>query len=159
MRIIHKAATLLALLTVTACAGRHPHPPQAQHPAYIHALSDLRLARALLRDHPRDYAEIRDEAYAGDALNNAIFEIRRAAVDDGRDPNWNPPVDSRLDHRGRLSQALELINSADRDLREEEDNPAARGWRNDAFHRLDEARHGVEQALRDRHLDEERRYY
>lgn len=154
MKQMRGLGAALVMLAASACAGV-PGPAHAQpvHPAYLHALSDLRLARAML-DRPAEYNVVRDQFAAIDHVNGAIGEIRHASYDDGKDPNWNPPIDAHMDHRGRLTKALELIGSAERDLRSEEDNPDAARWRNAAFHHLEEARHAVEHAITDKRIDE-----
>ncbi|TWB23590.1 hypothetical protein FBZ89_102347 [Nitrospirillum amazonense] len=156
MKHVKVLGAALVLMAASACATA-PHPAHAQpaHPAYLHALSDLRMARALL-DRPAEYNVVRDQFAAIDHVNGAIGEIRHASYDDGRDPNWNPPIDTNINHRGRLTKALDLIATAEHDLRSEEDNPYAAGWRNAAFHHLEEARHAVEHAINDKRIDEDR---
>jgi len=97
-----------------------------RHPAYLHALTDLRHARAHL-ERP-DGGELRhEEKDAIHAIDDAINEIKRASIDDGKDLNDHPPVDAKLDHAGRLHRALELLNKAHNDISREEDNQFAQG--------------------------------
>ncbi|MEA1674869.1 hypothetical protein [Nitrospirillum sp. BR 11163] len=116
MKHVKVLGAALVLMAASACATA-PGPAHAQpaHPAYLHALSDLRMARALL-DRPAEYNVVRDQFAAIDHVNGAIGEIRHASYDDGKDPNWNPPIDTNINHRGRLSKALDLIATAERDL-------------------------------------------
>ncbi|HTS28633.1 MAG TPA: hypothetical protein VMH81_22335 [Bryobacteraceae bacterium] len=105
-----------------------PPAPVAVHPRYLHAISDLRYARALL--FRQDWRDImRNQRAAVDEIDRAIGAARAAAVDDGRNPNDTPPVDRRLGWADRFTKALELLNSAERDLSFAEDNRAASGWR------------------------------
>jgi hypothetical protein len=120
---------------------------QGRHPAYLHALSDLRAARAHLEHH--DGGELRhEEKEAIHQINDAIEEIKKAAMEDGKDINEYPPVDVGLDYRGRLHRAMELLNKAHQDLAREEDNPAAQGLQQRAFDHIDKARHEVGECIR-----------
>jgi hypothetical protein len=110
----------------------------ADHPAYLHALSDLRSARAYLYDGPHGG---RIDA-AINQINTAIHQIKDAAIDDGRGYDWAPPIDTGLGG-GRFRRALELLNSAHDDVYQEEDNGWARGLRNRAGHNIDLARDEV----------------
>ena len=117
-----------------------------EHPAYIHALSDLRTARAHL-DRP-DHGELREqEKKAIHEINDAIDEIKKAAIDDGKDLNDHPPVDVRMDWSGRLRRAIELINKAHSDIAREEDNRFAQGLQQRALEHIDKAHHHVEEAI------------
>jgi hypothetical protein len=75
-------------------------------------------------------------------------EIKRAAIDDGKNLNDHPPIDSRLDWPGRLHRALELINKAHNDISHEEDNRFAQGLQLRALEHIDKAHHHVEEAIR-----------
>jgi hypothetical protein len=125
-------------------------PAPKDHPAYLHALTDLREARAHLR-HP-DGGELREqEKKAVHELDKAIDEIKKAAIDDGKDLNDHPPVDARMDWPGRLHRALELINKAHDDVAREEDNQFAQGLQQRALEHIDKAHHHVLEAI---HLTE-----
>jgi hypothetical protein len=75
-RIVFLAATC-ASLSVAQEPGRHP--------AYLHALSDLRDARAHLNQLAPSGKMDREEEHAMREIDAAIQEIRRAAIDDGKD--------------------------------------------------------------------------
>lgn len=107
----------------------------ADHPAYLHALSDLRLARAYIES-----GDMGDRATAAvNEIDRAIWEIKQASIDDGKNLNDHPPVDTGL-HSGRFHRALELVNTAHDDVRQEEDNGFANGLRGRAIHHIDAAR-------------------
>src|SRR3569623_635768 len=109
---------LASLLIASACAGHAtvvaepaPPPPAAApapapapapvvvaspapqaHPAYLHALTDLRHARALLERPAK--ADVKfDENVAIREIDAAIYEIMQAAIDDGKPLSDHPPVD------------------------------------------------------------------
>jgi len=125
-----------------------PMPQPGIHPGYLHAISDLRYARALLwREDWRDV--MRDQRAAIEEIDRAIDEAKRAAIDDGRNLNDHPPVDTRLGWEGRFHKVMELLDSAQRDLSREEDNRYAAGWRAVSMGHVQRAREFVVRAMRD----------
>jgi|SRR5271154_5699054 len=136
------ASVIAFFVSVTAVA----QPPQGQHPAYLHALTDLRHARAHLQ-RP-DHGELHDqEKKAVHEIDSAIDEIKKAAINDGKDLNDHPPVDSHLDWPGRLHRAIELLDKAHNDISREEDNRFAQGLQQRALEHIDKAHHHVEEAI------------
>ncbi len=120
--------------------------PGKDHPAYLHALTDLRHARAHLQ-RP-DGGELREqEKKAIHEIDAAIDEIKKAAIDDAKDLNDHPPVDLKMDWKGRLHRALELIDKAHHDVSEDEDNQYAQGLQQRAMMHIDKAHHHVEEAI------------
>jgi tetratricopeptide (TPR) repeat protein len=135
-----------ALLLVTAAHSAAKPSPSPNHPAYLHALADLRDARAHLQ-RP-DGGELRDqEKKAVHEIDDAINEIKKASIDDGKDVNDHPPVDVALDWRGRLHKALELVNKAHNDVAREEDNSFAQGLQQRALDHIDKAHRHIEEAI------------
>jgi hypothetical protein len=124
-----------------------PRPPAA-HPRYLHAISDLRFARALL-SRPDWRPVMRDQRAAVDEIDHAIGEAKRAAIDDGKNPDDHPPIDRSLGWEGRFRKAMELLNSAESDLSFAETNGAAAGWRNAALGNVRNAKAFVNKAMRD----------
>ena len=95
-----------------------PAPMPAIHPAYLHAISDLRYARALR--YRQDWRPVmRDQRAAVEEIDHAIGEAKNAAIDDGKNPEDHPPIDRGLGWEGRFRKAMELLDpSAERDLSE-----------------------------------------
>jgi hypothetical protein len=112
-----------------------------QHPHYMQALSDLRGARGLLEGSQDAAARS-----ATDDIDRAIGEIKRAAIDDGKELGDHPPVDATQGERSRYRQALQLLADARRDLAFEEDDKAALGWRKRAMTAVKDASGQVEKA-------------
>ena len=138
-------AILAVLLFVPAYASAKPPAPR-EHPAYLHALTDLRDARAHL-ERP-DHGELREqEKKAIHEINDAIAEIKKAAIDDGKDINDHVPVDTHMDWSGRLHRAAELLKKAHSDVAQEEDNAFAQGLQQRALEHIDKAHHHVEEAI------------
>jgi len=138
-------AISVLLLFVPAYSSAKP-APSPEHPAYLHALSDLRDARAHLQ-RP-DGGELRDqEKKAIHEIDEAINEIKKASIDDGKDLNDHAPVDAGLDWRGRLHKSLELVNKAHNDVSREEDNSFAQGLQRRALDHIDKAHRHIEEAI------------
>jgi hypothetical protein len=125
-----------------------PVPPPAIHPAYLRAISDLRYARALLF-RPDWGPVMHDQRAAVDEIDHAIGEAKRAAIDDGKNPDDHPPIDRGLGWEGRFRKAMELLDSAERDLAQAETNGAEAGWRNAALGNVRNAKAFVAKAMRD----------
>jgi hypothetical protein len=125
-----------------------PVPMPAVHPAYLHAVSDLRYARALLF-RPDWGPVMHDQRAAVEEIDRAIGEAKKAAIDDGKNPDDHPPIDRGLGWEGRFRKAMELLNSAEHDLSEAETNGAAAGWRNAALGNVRNAKAFVNKAMRD----------
>ena len=120
-----------------------------KHPFYLHALSDLRTARWMLEHRPGDAAVSGQEDVAITEIDAAIAEIKRAAIDDGKDIHDHPKADGPNDRPGRLHKALELLRKTHSDVAREEDDPVTKGLRNRAVGHIDGAIHATEVAIHD----------
>jgi hypothetical protein len=149
-RFLRGVLALLSLAAVTGCAVTVApvRPAPARHPAYLHALEDLRHARAHL-ERPAAVTQRTawDEAVAIREVDAAMREIHNAAIDDGRNPADHPPVDVRMDWAGRLHRSVELLRRARQDCAQEEDNPSVRGLQQRAIQHIDAAIAFVEQGI------------
>jgi hypothetical protein len=117
-----------------------------KHPAYLHALSDLRDARAHLERLASDPVN-QEEDHAIAAIDKAIDEIKRAAIMDGKNIADHMPVDAHLPLRGRFHKALDLLNRARADVSGEEDQPDTQGLQMRVLHHIDEAHRSVKHAI------------
>jgi hypothetical protein len=117
-----------------------PAPPVVgAHPAYIHALQELRFARLNLLRRGGDTDQRWDERVAVSAIDHAIGDVREAAVEDGKDLGEHPAFDDHEPRAGRLHKALASLETARREIAQEEDNRDARSLRNRAIKDIDEA--------------------
>src|SRR6202000_3453344 len=126
------AAVLVAaplILAATGCVVAPP-PPAPQHPAYLHALTDLRDARWNLEHRAGDAAVSSQEDVAIVETDRAIQEAKTAAMEDGKNIEDHPHEDAKINRAGRLHHALELLDKAKKDIAREEDNPETRDLRN-----------------------------
>ena len=79
-----------------------------QHPAYLHALSDLRAARWMIQHRPGNWNTTVDEMAASQKIDDAINEIKKASIDDGKDINDHPKAQEINEHAGRLVKAIRI---------------------------------------------------
>jgi hypothetical protein len=143
------AALLIAGTGVSAvgCAAHEQHRRGPAHPAYLHAMEDLRAARAHLA-RPTDNANTAwNEHVAIDEIDVALKDIREAAYEDGKDPDTVTGVDVRMDWSGRLHRSLELLRKARQDCEHFEANPEARGLQDGAVLHIEKAIHFVEEGI------------
>jgi hypothetical protein len=141
--------TLLTFAVLAAGAHVVRAEVPGRHPFYLHALSDLRDARWILEHRPGGYRVSEHESAAIFAIDEALREIRRAAIEDGKNVYDRPRADLAPDRSGMFHQALELLRRAHGDVAREEDDPAAIGLRNRAVGHIDRAIHETEAALWD----------
>jgi len=92
---------------------------------------------------------MRDQRAAVEEIDHAIGEAKNAAIDDGKNPDDHPPIDRALGWEGRFRKAMELLDSAERDLSQAETNGAAAGWRNASLGNVRNAKAFVAKAMRD----------
>jgi tetratricopeptide (TPR) repeat protein len=145
MKTVRNCAVVVFL--VALCSAMSFADDPGKHPAYLHALADLRHARAHLEKFTPSDRLNDEEQRAIEEIDKAIGEIKRASVDDGKDLNDHPPVDAHMDHRGRYHRALELLDKAHNDIAREEDDSWARGLRNRAIGHIDEAHRIVDHII------------
>jgi hypothetical protein len=119
---------------------------QAEHPAYLHALSNLRAARWMIEHHSGNWNTTVDEFEAIKRIDKAISEIKKAAIDDGKNTKDHPKASEINEHAGRLTKALEYLRNAHADIEKEEDNEFAKGLRKKALDHINEAINLTEKA-------------
>jgi hypothetical protein len=134
---------------LAALAQEVPGP----HPAYLHALSDLRAARHYLNDGWAWEPVRRDDNAAIGQIDAAIREIKHAAIDDGKGDADRFPIDRGLSPHDRFRKANELLGAAHHDLDHAEDVPESRDLRNRAIGHIDAAHHIVDNAARTAHWE------
>ena len=120
-----------------------------KHPAYLHALTDLRAARWNLEHRAGDSAVSSQEDVAIVETDRAIGDAKTAAMEDGKNVYQHPPEDARIDRRGRLHHAAELLRKARKDVAEGESNPQAVELRNRVIGHIDNAIRATDHAIHD----------
>ena len=141
-------ATAAVLALLIPVAGRKAEAQgHGRHPRYISALSDLRAARGYLNKLTPSERLDADQEVAIREIEAAISDIKRAAVDDGRNIDEHPAVDARILPKSRFQKAREALNSALEDVRKEEDDPQSKGLQQrsiDHIHNAGEAIHKIQ---------------
>jgi hypothetical protein len=120
---------------------------RGEHPYYLHALSDLRAARWMIEHRPGNWQQTVDEMEAVRQIDAAINEIKRAAIDDGKNLEDHPSVDERNEHDGRLHVSVDFLRKARQDIGHDEDNRFAQGLQERAYLHIDAAISSVKKAL------------
>jgi hypothetical protein len=132
----------ISLLAASAGFSDTPGP----HPAYLHAISDLRDARAHLEHQANDPVDHEEEGAISN-IDKALDEIKKAAIDDGKNVRDHMPVDAHLQRYDRFHQAMELLDKAEQDVRSEPDQPNTRGLQLRVINHINGARHEVHHAI------------
>jgi hypothetical protein len=148
LKIANKPLLAALLLALTLPVAANADVP-GKHPAYLHALSDLRAARWMEAHRPGDAAVSAHEDVAIAEIDAAIGEIKHAAIDDGKNIDDHPTVDEPKNRSGRLHKALQLLRKVHADVAREEDDPITRGLRNRAVWHIDAAIRATQGALAD----------
>jgi len=149
-RLVAALVAAPLLLAATGCVVTPAAPPPApHHPAYLHALTDLRDARWNLEHRPGDAAVSTQEDVAIVEIERAIADAKVAAAEDGKNLANHPPEDARIDHRGRLHRAADLLRKARQDVAQGEANPNAVDLRNRVIGHIDLALQATDRAIRD----------
>ncbi len=154
-RIVWALGLGLGLCLALATAAQVP--PAGHHPAYLHALTDLRDARWFLENAPEGMASDR-ERHAMAEIDRAIEIVERAAYYDGKNVYEHPRADAYPDARSRLRRVSELLRKAREDVAEPEENERVRQMQFHAVERIDEAIRLAELVMveRERARDHER---
>jgi hypothetical protein len=136
----------LFLLAATVSGGRLHADVPGPHPAYLHALSDLRLARAYLeRWSPDEHVDANEQRAIGE-IDAAIGEVKHASIDDGKNLDDHPRIDTHIPRGDRFRKAEKLLEKAHHDLDKAEDVPQSRGLRDRALVHIDWAWHATQEA-------------
>ena len=118
-----------------------------KHPAYLHAIQDLREARALLDHKFNAPAHIQAAAAALPEIDAAIRDLKNAARVDDKSLGDMPRPDPTFPDAGRFHKVDELLHSARHDLDEPESDPAALALQSRTHHHLDGAINDIRPAL------------
>lgn len=145
---MHKLMTAaLGALAMTAFIGAPALADNpGKHPAYLHALTDLRDARAHLEHLSSDPVD-RAEEQAIKQIDEAIGEIKHAAIEDGKDIRDHKPVDVHLLRTDRYHKALELLDKAQQDVSHEEDQADTQGLQQRIIRHIEAARREVHHVI------------
>ncbi|MGF6851292.1 hypothetical protein [Paraburkholderia sp. CI3] len=142
-RFIGLAATVAAIGVPTFAHAAFP----GDHPAYLHATSDLQAARWLIQHRYREGGVSGHDVQAVRQIDAAIYDIQQAAFNDGKNPDRHVPVDRRPDGGGKLHAARDMLYRARHDVTRDEDNPDAQNAKHWGLAHIDAAIREVDAAL------------
>jgi hypothetical protein len=143
---IFKPLTLAACALLTILCLISSIPAQAQLPAYLHAISNLRTARAYLEMDGRP-AFAGHRHHAIEEIDKAINDMKKAAIDDGKNPWHTPPPQSGGNPGAPIHTAMKLLNEAHEDVGRGVDSPENRGLQIRSLKHIDEARAALQHIL------------
>ena len=144
------AMTLLASALFTSIPAMADVP--GAHPAYVHGVRDLRIARGLLRGSEMPNVS-REEALARRDVDRAMNDAYNASAIDQKNMRTPVSLDVNLNEHDRLVRAFVALRAAHRDFTEFESDGGALGWRHAAVVEVDRAAAHVRRALRARNWD------
>lgn len=141
---------LISILLLGGSVGAHALADEpGRHPAYLHALSDLRAAQWQVdQRRPEDAHISRAETDIHEHIAAAITQVQRAAREDGKLAVDRVPVDTGT-HEGRLHAAVDLLRKAREDIARPEDDPRARRFQESGLAQVDAAIFAAERAIGD----------
>jgi hypothetical protein len=143
MRILKTLpGAVFALLTLLLIMPATPANAQA----YMHAVSNLRSARAYLQMDTRPAFHPHEESAISE-INKAIDEMKKAAEHDGRDVWQAPPPQSGGDPAAPFHTALKLLRDARADIDHAVDQPGNQGLQARAIKHIDQAIWNLEQYI------------
>ena len=117
------------------------------HPAYVHALADLRDAHAWLAKPEENPRKIGYQMKALADIEAAIAQITGAAIHDGKKPGDSGRINTDLPRIERLNRALARLNHAWQEINDREDSKFARGLQTKALRHIDLARGMIRKML------------
>jgi hypothetical protein len=119
---------------------------QAERPHYLHALSNLRQARALLQSDRRPEFGF-ERNHAIEEIDFAIKDVKAAARDEGKDAQFTPPPATEGDPYRPMRSAIALLDDARRDVAAGLDAPEDRDLQFRTLKHIDEAHHALDHAM------------
>lgn len=139
----------LAALLLSTVLPFNAHADMAgRHPAYLHALSDLREARENLQHKAGNDAVSQQEDKAIAEIDYAAEAVKRIAAADDKGLYNKPHEDATFDHAGRLHHAEDLLRKAHDDLAQQEDNEDAKKLQRHAVTHVTAALRATEAAIK-----------
>jgi hypothetical protein len=150
-----KFSVLLAAIAFTALLvptfGRQAEAQK--HPSYLHALSDLRLARAYIdRLTPSERLDD-DQNAAIHEIEEALSQIKAASIDDGKNINEHMQIDAHIQPHSRFQKAREALAAAEHDVSQEEDDPHTQGLQSRIMDHIHKASQHVKRIQERLHIE------
>jgi hypothetical protein len=120
-----------------------------KHPALLGALQDLRTARWVIQHRGGDSAVKGQEESAVSHIVAAIDEIKKAAIDDGKNIDDHNFGDALGEKTMTLHKALELLNKAKANIEQGENDPDAAEVKKNSLQHIGMAKEALEAGIKD----------
>ncbi len=146
MKTLTRIAVIAAVIAFLVPFTSQNVRAQGKHPAYLHALSDLRDARAHLHVRTAALCTVK-RARPLKRLTTPSMKSSAPHSTTARTLKITLPWTLTIRWAGRLHKARELLDKAHHDIEKEEDNPEARGLRDRVIMHIDRAHHHVDEAI------------
>ncbi|HEY1985033.1 MAG TPA: hypothetical protein VGG85_06475 [Terracidiphilus sp.] len=145
-----KTVFIVVVLCLTFSMGTARSHAQivARHPAYLHALGDLRVMRAYLDQMTSNERLDEESQRAISEIDAAIREIRKAAAASHTALQLRSSVDVRVESSDRFHRAHDAGTSVWLVLDREEGNRSARGAKHRAIEHVERASRIIEEIMR-----------
>lgn len=117
------------------------------HTTGISILSGLRAARWMLDYRPGDWVQTRDIIVAEKEIDDAIYEINEAAIDDGEGTDAHLPVDDRADTLGRMREAIGFLTTAHGQLIHDKAGKLTKSLRSSTLKHIDLSKAALDRAI------------
>jgi hypothetical protein len=116
------------------------------HPAYLHAIRDLRQARGVLIANIGEPARAAAANFALPQIDAAISDLQSASRLDAKSLGDVPPPKS-MAPEGRFHEVQALLDSAHNDIKMPESDPVARPYKDRALGHIDSASGAIKPLL------------
>ena len=146
------ALSLGAIFFLTAFTSPIFGQEENEHPAFFLALSDLKAARWLIEHCPETtWRKTKEETEAIQWIDNAIFKINMANIDDNLGINDHISVEEHPKQMERLREAIHYLNRATADVNIELDNSYADGLHDNTMGYINLAISSIDRVLNNFH--------
>jgi hypothetical protein len=142
-----KNLSLEFAVLVSAIAVAQAGIKTSDQASYLHALSDLKAARWLMEHRPGNWQQTTSEINAIKEIDEAIKNIKGAAIDDNKAIDEHPIVDEKTDRIDRLHEADDFLKKAHIDVDQENDDSFGNGLRDHLYEHIDAAMVAVKTAI------------
>ncbi|HAT31245.1 MAG TPA: hypothetical protein DCW29_10455 [Janthinobacterium sp.] len=144
-----KISQLLLSLPFLAALSLSAHADEpGRHPAYVHAMNDLREANWMVEHrHPENGNINAAEQRVSDEIHAAYRELKQAASYDGKDFRNKPDIDTSMPREGMMHRALEALRLAHTAVAQPEDDSRSRDMQHRALQHIDSAIDAAKHAI------------
>jgi hypothetical protein len=145
-KLVAKCWIVLGALLLASGSNQITAQVPGPHPAYLHAIRDLREARQLLQYNFTNPVHVQGAAAAIGKIDAAIGELKNASHIDEKNLEA-APRDKEMPPEGRFHKVDALLKSAWDDTNRPESDPTARPQKEHAMQHITEARTAIAKCI------------